>query len=199
MNFSEKITTIENQIDKRSILPISNDMLPCDSITCTAWNTQNPLQFGVTSFDGTFRLYEIISANQTQFTLKMKFIYSFPLITFTFIGKSGYVAIGTCDHKILVVNVSSNMNKQISQFDELKGSSNHQSPIKKLFYNDDREILISVDMSTCINIWNFKKFELLSTVSTKSQILDADFMYPLLFLALSSRKIQILNITQTSK
>ena len=153
MNYSNTIESIES----KSLKPESEDILPLDTITCSEWNENDNMKFGVTSFDGTFRLYEIVSQNnQTYFRLLNLFKYKFPLTSFTFLGKSEFVAIGTCDGKVILVKMEFSESKEILNFEEL---GSHPSHLMKLFYVAQLNSLVSVDTSQSIKIWDLEKLE----------------------------------------
>lgn len=198
MQSSYDITSITENLEDHSLQAQNEGILPKDSVTASAWNPQSELQFGVTSFDGSFRLYQIVSSKQSaHFGLAAIFKYHLPLTHFVFIDKTSYVAIGGCDGKILIVDLNGSRTGEIAEYRELGEHARHKSHIQKLFFDSSRQVLVSVDTERTVKIWDFRKSILLDSVETKSEILACDFVFPLLFLSLSSRKITILNITQT--
>ena len=188
---------MKNTIEDKSIMAETEDILPIDTITCIEWNEIDIMKFGISSFDGTFRLYEIISNNQkTSFHLFNLFKYNFPLTSFAFMGKSNYVAIGTCDGKILLVKLNFDQFQEILEYEEL---GSHTFHIQKMFFVTQLGLLITVGTGKTIKIWDLEKLELSDSIDFQSNIMDCHFAFPILIIALPFQKIKIININQVNR
>ena len=183
----------EQHIQEESLLPKNHDELPKDTITHIEWMEEKPF-FGVTSFDGTFRIYQIFSrGNNGHFELVYIFQYAYPLLSFKFLGQ--YAFLGSADGKVLSVEIgnSGKVNSNFHVFGE------HKGPVFKIFFDKKNEKLISVDTIENINIFDMKRKQLENSIKANGKIQDCDFQSPLLVLALTEQKIQIISFENNAE
>lgn len=180
-------SSMNETIQSQSILPKSHQDLPKDTITHIEWMQDKPY-FGVTSFDGCFRIYQISSRGNTgHFELVFLFQYAYPLLNFKFFN--GFAFIGTANGKVLGIEIGNSQKIET----EFKIIAEHSAPVFKIFFNNGDQKLISVDTKDTINIFDLKSNKLESTLKTKAPIQDCDFHFPLFVIALPDKQIQIMN------
>ena len=182
-------------IQKASILPKSSEELPRDTISSIHWMHDKPF-FGVTSFDGSFRVYEIFCrGNSGNFHMVTMFQYPFPLLDFQFMEEQGMAFIGTAEGKIICVQIqkSNHVNKEFKVFGE------HKGPVFKLFYEAKSKRLVSVDTIDSVQVFDVERGQLVSAVKARGTIQDCDYQYPLLILALSDKMVEVLNFENNLK
>lgn len=179
-----------NDIQEFSIGPSSSSILPSDSITHTSWLDQN--LFGITSFDGYFRLYKVMMSIQNPcFDLVYEFKYNFPLTHFTFMGNSSLIMIGSCDGKIILIDFKNQSTSGKQNFQIIEKISSH---ILKLFYVNELQMVFAVSsVDTCIAI-DCQKMKKVDQLTSYSEIMDCDLVFPYLVLALSTSKIEFINV-----
>ena len=170
--------------------------LPMDSITQITWHPEQRLNFGVTSFDGFFRIYKIFPhSNSSEFTLSYFFKYPYPLTCFCFIKQSNLVLIGTAEGKVILIDLSSSNEPNF----EYMVVQSFSSAIQRIYTSDSPKLIICIDMSITIKIFNMTEFKVVQEISLKEEIQDSDFKFPLLIVALSNNKLFILDLNHPNK
>jgi WD40 repeat protein len=181
----------DKYIDDISInhnLPKSS--FPSDSVTQTSWLDNNI--FGISSFDGHFRLYEVYLMNHnSSFNMVFDFKYDFPIINFTFIHETTYIALGTCDGNVIIIDFKSKANSMNQNLNVL-----HQFkyPVMKLFYINENNSLLCVDSMKNVALFDMNSMRVNSEFQTELQIMDADFEFPWLVLALADNYVEFINL-----
>jgi WD40 repeat protein len=123
------------------------------------------------------------------------FKYHYPLTYFTFIKNTSLVLLGTADGKILLIDTMSS-----ETFSEkFKLVAEHENPILKIFFISNSDLVVTVDMKDTIILWNYKGMNLLQKVKVKNLILDCDFVFPLLMVALNDNQLFCFNVLFPSK
>lgn len=179
----------ENDIKNISIGPSNPNILPMDTVTHTTWFDQN--NFAVSSFDGYFRLYEIhLNSQNPCFNLAFEFKYNFPLIYFTFLGNSTSVAIGTCDGKVLLLDMAKSPQSNGPNFQVINEMN---EPLSKLFYFQENNSLICVDTSKTVQSINLNSGSVDMQYLATEEIQDCDFAGTQLVLALANNYLEFID------
>ena len=199
MSFVQRKNDLSFQnIQEQSIYPVSNTILPLDTVTSISWLSNNEPCFGVTSFDGFFRLYKIeFLKENTNFNLIYVFKYKFPLTCFEFIPNSNFVAIGTCNGELLIIDQSQGIQGKISEQFNVLGT--HSNPMFKIFLIEQMNSLMTVDTVNEVKIWDLNKMQMLDQFQNEKIILDCDFIFPILVLAFEGNIIRIMDINNPQK
>jgi hypothetical protein len=136
-------------------------------------------------------MYEIhLQSQNAYFDLVFEFKYSFPLISFVFLGDSTLVALGTCDGKVLLVDMAKAPSSDSPNFRVLNEMNN---PISKLFYLSEFTSLICVDTCRTVHLINLNTMNVEEQYVASGDIQDCDLKYPNFVLALSDSKLEFLN------
>lgn len=189
--------TKNRSIQDQSILPSSNNIMPNDTISSLSWHP-NTSSFGITSFDGTFRIYQInFGRNESSFLMSYVFQYKFPLLSFQFIPDNPVVFIGSCDGNILVVNYQTDQQNQVSTQFEILGK--HECPVFKMFWIQEMGHLLTLDTFNSVKTWDLKELKLVNDVKLNRCILDCDFVFPLLVIALNGEYIKMIDIKNLNR
>ena len=167
---------------------------PKDSVTQILWNPFKRDSFGVSSFDGTFRIFDLFwLSDSPSISMTCLFRYRIPLTCFAFIPESSLVLLGTANGKILLLNYSD----QNSPFSEDLIQLN--SPILKVYFTNNSGTIVIVDMDRTVLILNYKTQEVIKEVTLNYPIQACDFNFPLLVLALSDQKLFMLDLLHLNK
>jgi WD40 repeat protein len=172
--------------------------LPLDSITCIKWYANGDPIFGVSSFDGSFRLYKInFNQMKSSFSLIYQYNYNFPILWFDFSSHLNQVFLATCDGKVLFLDPSTqqgNMGNPVVS--ELQC---HDCPVMKVFFVKECQYLISADTNRNIKVFDLKMQNIIFDLPTNKIIQDCDFVYPILAVVLSDNSLDLIDIKDPKK
>ena len=179
----------KQRIEDISFGASSSSILPKDSISHTSWLDKNI--FGVTSFDGYFRMYEInFQAQNYCFDLVFQFKYDFPLTHFTFVPNSTFLVLGTCDGKVLLVDYNSSQNTLNQNFKIIDEFSN---PVLKVFYVEETQTIICTDCIKTCHYIDLVSMNVEGQYITDREIMDCDVQFPYFVIALSDNHLDFVN------
>ena len=186
-----------NQPNTRTKAPASRvalgpSILPRDTITCCHWLDSS--RFGVTSFDGSFRLFELSPSRESGFALAYHFQYRYPLTCFEFLRQTKVVALGTADGKLAMVHLRPDGRAPDTKFLEVRQM---RSPVSKLFYVRQNHRLICVDASGSFCVVDLRDLTSVFYCQPGAEILASDFSYPMLAVATDENRVEVMDIRST--
>jgi WD40 repeat protein len=185
MNFKR-----EKTIEDISIPPTSLSILPKDSVTHSSW--LNDEIFGLSSFDGYFRMYEVnLLSHNPYFEMIFEFQYNFPITFFTFIEKTSLVVLGTCDGKVILLDFKTKKSQMNQNMEIIYEFSN---PVMKIFFAKQSNTLICLNSVNRIVLIDLNSSNVMKEISTEVQIMDADFEFPWLVVGLAENYIEFINL-----
>ena len=133
--------------------------LPKDTISCIKWCQDDTGYFGVTSWDGYFRIYQVLG---NYFKLVYEMNCQIPLTCFEFYKDFNVIYAGTISGSIIRIQTQNNQG-----INEMKC---HQGPILSIIYDEDYSLYFVFEAGKQLNIYESESFNLKSDFSFNHEI-----------------------------
>lgn len=164
----------------------NKEHFPGDTISRISWyKKQDSYVFACTSWDGTLRVYECMSLNIAPYINQVaSFSFDAPLTSFCWVKEMHFFIVGTADGRVIFFDAQQKTQKLLNR---------HNFGIREVFFDEENEMVISVDCETSIKFTSFTTGES-KVINVQFKISCVDYKDRFLALGLSHNKVCVISL-----